>query len=82
MTKSLKKRKAKVPSVDMDARARFTFAATSDVDDSEAVSNAYENQNSIDDVKDYLPNVLSETNKKGLKNNETKGDIQKKRIRS
>jgi hypothetical protein len=69
MNKPERKEKPKDPSVDMDARARITLAATSDPDESENVESISSEKEVTDkDVKDYLADVLTETKRKSHPN--------------
>jgi hypothetical protein len=53
------KHKEKNESIDLDARARITFAATADIDESKNACVSEENL-SKEQIKDYLADVLDE----------------------
>lgn len=46
--------------MDLDARARMTFAATADIDESEKARLPNEDKVTLEQMKDYLADVLEE----------------------
>ena len=69
MDHSENKHKEKNESIDLDARARITLAATADIDESKNACVSQENL-SNEQIKDYLADVLDEV--KGTKNKPNK----------
>jgi len=55
-----RRQKEKNESIDLDARARMMLAATSDIDESERASAPNEENVTIEQMKDYLDDVLKE----------------------
>jgi hypothetical protein len=61
---SRKRKKEKNETVNLGARARMTFVATAEIDDSDKVDVSNEENVTSEQMKDYLADVLKETKKK------------------
>ncbi|MGH9982645.1 MAG: hypothetical protein ACRD8W_01665 [Nitrososphaeraceae archaeon] len=70
MDGSEKKEKEKNESIDLAARARMTFAATADIDESENMHVLSDENLTNEQMKEYLADVLEEI--KGKKNKASK----------
>jgi hypothetical protein len=64
------KQKEKKDSIDLERRARITFAATADIDESKAAHVSHEQNLTSEEIKDYMADVLEEI--KGTKNKQNK----------
>jgi hypothetical protein len=67
---SKNKQKGKSEHIDLDARARITLAATTDIDESENARISKEENLTSEQIKDYLEDVLEEI--KGTKDKTNK----------
>ncbi|HEU4448128.1 MAG TPA: hypothetical protein VFR94_25890 [Nitrososphaeraceae archaeon] len=79
MTHQDEKKYSKDDSIDLDARARVTFAATAEEDIDDADKGTHQENISDDDLKSYLEVIMNEVKKKdktSTKVKNTKNQVQ------
>lgn len=72
MEHSKSKQKERCESIDLDARARITLAATTDIDESESARILDEENLTSEQIKDYIADVLDEIKATKSKSNRIK----------